>query len=915
MTTLLSPRSFDLAIQEMSEKSRKRIYQTDFEAWLADTLNERMYAKMAEISHDVLFGRHPRTLVKSANGTGKDLALDTPILTTEGWSTMGALREGQYVFDECGKPTRITLKSEIMRNPCYRITFDDGSSFIAGEGHLWNTLTLGARSRVKGVKDWRTCWDAAETLETRDIATSMGVRARNHLIPLAGPLDYPEVDLPMSPYVLGAWLGDGSTARAEITCDYATDGYVVDQIRSAGYPLRYDGTEARPYRFMAECGTRGATGGKTSQMRLDLQAAGVLGNKHIPQDYLRASIEQRIELVRGLMDTDGWADSRGSLAGFGQSREQLVRNFEELLTGLGVRYSTSTKIPRGGERTWTVAFRAWFDPFTPGQRKSRVYLDSPSKQASRLTGRTIVSVEPTPTVPTACISVDGERSLYLAGRSLVPTHNTHSAARWALWWITAWPKEESLAIITAPTLKQVELGVFAYLKETYTHVKQSALADGRPMPWPGWISEQGEWRYSTPGGNQTLAVARVPGASDAVSTFQGLRKTGGRNFITLDEAGGVPEPIYAAIDALMTSGEARMGGIGNPDKRGNEFYNKFNTDAGRDTYQLHTISAYDLPTVTGEIVYPDDPAKQEMLLRGLTSRQWIAYMETAMQSGGETYYDEGWGEMRRSGGVPNGRFKSKVLGEFPGDADNTFFSEDHINSAREKEIPYEPETPVVLGCDIATTGEDESVVYVNRGGHLRLFGDTILYQDGAATRETTGVWSKEDTLTAARRIHAIANHTGATEVRIDGNAVGSGVATDLMRGTEFADRAYSVIRVIGSKSSSDIARWRIWRDEIHDHFADLMRDGLLDLDPDDNLLRDELMLITYKLVSGAIKIDPKAKMKTMMGGSPDRADAAMYAALKVVIEDKGEAEGKAVPARDVGRELTRERRSRRPMPV
>lgn len=501
-------------------------------------------------------------------------------------------------------------------------------------------------------------------------------------------------------------------------------------------------------------------------------------------------------------------------------------------------------------------------------------------------------------------------------RTLVKSANgtgkTHSAARWALWWITAWPKEESLAIITAPTLKQVNLGVFAYLKETYSYVKQSALADGRPMPWPGWISEQGEWRYNTPGGNQTLAVARVPGASDAVSTFQGLRKTGGRNFITLDEAGGVAEPIYAAIDALMTSGDSRMGGIGNPDKRGTEFYNKFTVEAEKATNNLHTISAYDLPTMTGEVVYPDDPQKQEMLLKGLTSARWVAHKELVWQTGGEEYLDEEHQLMRRRGGTPNGRFRAKVLGEFPGDADNTFFDEDHIKKAQETEISYDETTPVILGCDIATTGNDESVVYVNRGGHLRVFDDTILYRDGKETRETTGVWSKEDTLTNARRIHAIAQHLGATEVRIDGTAVGSGVATDLMRLEEFEGKKYVVIRVIGSKSSSDISQWRNWRDEIHAYFDDRMRDGDLDIDPDDTQLRDELMLITYQLVNGAIKIDKKSDMKSALGGSPDRADAAMYAVLNINTDPEAGAD-KAIPAAEVGREITRERRARRKM--
>jgi hypothetical protein len=460
------------------------------------------------------------------------------------------------------------------------------------------------------------------------------------------------------------------------------------------------------------------------------------------------------------------------------------------------------------------------------------------------------------------------------------TSKTYQAARWAMWWVTCFPPEESLAIITAPTLTQVEQGIFHYLKTSYGMVKGAALQRNEPMPWPGWISEQGAWQYRTPGGNISLALARVPSPTDAVSTFQGIRREGGRSLILLDEAGGVSEAIFTAIEALITSDEARMVGIGNPDKRGTEFYNKFTAEAEKGEANLHTISAYDLPGMTGEIVYPDNPEKQALMLKGLTTAKWVGHKERVWMTGGELYYDEKLDLMRRAGGTPNGRFRSKVLGEFPGDADNSFFSEDHINLARETIIIPGDEQRPTLGVDIATTGEDESVVYVNRGGQLRVFDKTIPYMDGDEQRETSGVWSKEDTLSNARRIHAIAQYVNAAEVRIDGNAVGSGVVTDLMRLEEFSNRCYGVpIRIVSSKSSSDIARWRIWRDEIHDHFADQMRDGRLDLDPNDTQLRDELMLITYSLINGAIKIDKKSDMKTVMGGSPDRADAAMYAVL------------------------------------
>ncbi|UOE45979.1 hypothetical protein [Agromyces larvae] len=468
-------------------------------------------------------------------------------------------------------------------------------------------------------------------------------------------------------------------------------------------------------------------------------------------------------------------------------------------------------------------------------------------------------------------------------RTLVKSANgtgkTHSAARWALWWITAFPKEESLAIITAPTLTQVRLGVYAYLKETYGYVKLKAQADGVPMPWPGWITEQDEWRYATPGGNATLAVARVPGASDAVSTFQGLRKTGGRNFIVLDEAGGVKEPIYTAIDALMTSGDARMGGIGNPDNRGTPFYDRFTDERYRREYQLHTITAYDIPTLTGEIVYPGEPEKERLLLKGLTSARWVYERERMWKTGGEIVYDEQADAERNLTGKPDARFKAKVLGEFPNGDDRAFFAESDVQNAREAEIDA-PGAPILLGVDLAAKGNDESVVMVNQGGRCRVFDRTIFYDDGGEQRETTGTWSKEDEVTSARRVHAIAQHTGATEVRVDAGGLGSGVASMLMRLAEFDDKRYVVIRIDGGRASADRSRWFNARAENHDYLRTQLRAGAVDIDYADTALRDQLLMVTFELDDrGAVKITPKKDMRTEMHGSPDRLDALIYAVL------------------------------------
>ena len=469
-------------------------------------------------------------------------------------------------------------------------------------------------------------------------------------------------------------------------------------------------------------------------------------------------------------------------------------------------------------------------------------------------------------------------------RTLVKSSNgsgkTHSAARWALWWCVAWPKEESLAILTAPTLRQVQLGTLAYIKSAHGDQAVKAAKEGRLNPWPGWISEQGEWKYSAPGGNQTLAVARVPGASDAVSTFQGLRKTGGRNFIMLDEAGGVSRDIFLAIDALMTSGDSRMAGIGNPDRRGTAFYDAFTDPRMQKEYNLHTISAYDIPTLTGEVVYPDNPEKERLLQKGLTSAKWVFERERLWKMGGEIEYDETYGVERNRTGRPDGRFKAKVLGQFPDADDHTFFPEEPILRAREREIEPKPGDKIVLGVDLATTGTDESVVTVNHGGKVRVFDKTISYKDGDELRETSGTWAKEDELSAARRVNAIAKWTGAAEVRVDAAGLGAGIATNLERLEEFQPKNYLVIRISGGERSADPDRWANARAQNHDYLRELLAEGALDLDESDDVLKDQLLAVTYDTNKrGAVQITPKKLQRTELHGSPDRLDSVIYSII------------------------------------
>lgn len=459
-----------------------------------------------------------------------------------------------------------------------------------------------------------------------------------------------------------------------------------------------------------------------------------------------------------------------------------------------------------------------------------------------------------------------------------------------VWWVTAFPPEESLAIFTANGRDQIQRVVFKYLKDAYGYMAQRAK-EGKGAPPIGWISEQLEWNYAKPDGSgkEAIAFGKRPADQDIVSSFQGTRKH--RTFVGLDEMGGLPEEIITAAEAVTTGEESRIAGIGNPDRRATPFYRVFNDPRISAEWNLHSLSAYDLPTMTGEIVYPDEPEKQRAMLAGLTSAKWIAHKERVWQTGGEIYFDENLNLERNTTGRPDARFKAKVLGQFPDDDDRAFFPEEDINTAREQEFETEDVAgqPIVLGVDLAAMGGDESVVMVNQGGRCRIFNKTITYDDGGAQRTTSGTWSKEDEVTAARRVHAIAQYLGAQQIRVDAGGLGSGVAAMLLRLDEFKDKCYGTpIRIDGSKPSLDRSRWANARAQNHDQLRELLREGKLDIDYEDDALRDQLLALTYELDDrGAVKITKKSDMRSEMHGSPDRLDALIYAIVNVdgLLED------------------------------
>lgn len=343
------------------------------------------------------------------------LALDTPIPTPKGWSRMSELAVGDHVFSESGKPCEIVgLSPVFIHRECLRVTFDDGSSIVADDGHLWRVEERGKRTKTG--ETW-----LATTIPTKELTP------KKHFIDMALPIDLPDADLPINPYTLGSWLGDGFSYGGQICagqCDLEETRSILES-RGERLGPSYSTDKAAPLFTV-----RG--------LQKKLRENGLLINKHIPQKYLRASSAQRMELLRGLMDTDGACSTSGQCS-FTSTSAAISAGFSELLRSLGIKSKVLVRASRknvmhGRSIESAEHFQYSFTTHLPIFALSRkLGMIGRRKQERRRTARfAIRSIERVASAPVRCIAVANESHLFLAGESMVPTHNTMATERYAL---------------------------------------------------------------------------------------------------------------------------------------------------------------------------------------------------------------------------------------------------------------------------------------------------------------------------------------------------------------------------------------------------------------------------------------------------------------------------------------------------
>ena len=409
--------------------------------------------------------------IETGKGSAKALALDTPIPTVHGWKAMGDIVPGDVLFDERGQRTTVLGAYDVMYgHDCYRVTFDDGSSIVADAEHLWFTEKRNASdasdrgAALRGVKlRERGAWKKG-IRTTAEIAATLRYRngqyqSANHSIPVAGALDCLDVVLPIEPYTLGVWLGDGDSDCARVTVGTEDRDEMVGLLQATGTTCGTPKPTQTAWRVRV--GGKGHPGPNIDSLNARLRLAGLFHNKHVPAAYLRASARQRLALLQGLMDTDGTIDKRNGQCSFTTTRRVLADGVRELGASLGMKAATRTSAAAiRGRRVGDAYHVAFFPP--PGLMVFRLARKAAYQfqrhQRRRLSGdHRIVSCERVPSVPVRCIAVDSPSKLFLAGPSMVPTHNTPVLAGVGLYGLTS--DGERAAEIYAAAADQDQAGI------------------------------------------------------------------------------------------------------------------------------------------------------------------------------------------------------------------------------------------------------------------------------------------------------------------------------------------------------------------------------------------------------------------------------------------------------------------------
>jgi phosphate starvation-inducible protein PhoH len=378
------------------------------------TPNQKVFMKeIKDLSTEMLIG-------SGVAGCGKAHPLNTPVLTPDGFKTMGKIEVGDLVMTPFGDVSKVTGIFPQGFKDIYKLTFSDGTSTESCKEHLWETQDYNDRRQKR----------RGSVKSTEQIMSSLVYNNHNnHNIPITQPVNFSEKELPINPYLLGVLLGDGGlTVNVTLTSVDEEIVEKVDLVLEGSANLNKLKHDSITYQVSTK---RGSSNPILDSIR-ELGLGGLKSeNKFIPRLYKFSSVEQRIELLRGLMDTDGTVSKNGCKVEFNSVSQTLASDVAFLVESLGGVARMSTK--QGSYKKddvkiecqicyrVNISMNPEINPFSL-KRKAERYMPRTKYKPARF----IESIEYIGQKEAQCIMIDHPEHLYMVNNFIV-THNTFLA--------------------------------------------------------------------------------------------------------------------------------------------------------------------------------------------------------------------------------------------------------------------------------------------------------------------------------------------------------------------------------------------------------------------------------------------------------------------------------------------------------
>jgi hypothetical protein len=604
------------------------------------------------------FPKQPMIAMTACKGPGKGLCYQEVTPTPQGMRKWGDLQVGDEVFAEDGSPTRITARHELGVIPLFRVTFDDGSTTRACGDHLWKVQGRTERRKELG-------WAILNTKQIieRGVTIPNGKwRQKQFIIPIQGAAQFRHRTQPVDPYVVGVWIGDGYRGKSAYMKPYVE---VEHEINWRGYETSRDKEDT--VRILAA----------NQFKKLDCFNFGS-HERFVPDDYKYASVQQRMDLLCGLMDTDGSIGKDAHME-YSTTSERLAHDVVWMVRSLGGVALIKEAIKEGWYRDesgnridcrdcYRVTVVLPFNPFKIPHKAERWQDPMRSKSTERYLTRFISSIEPDGEGEAMCIEVEHPSQCYLANDFIV-THNTAVLA-WLAWNFLCTRPQPNIA---ATSVSGDNLRDNLWKEMAYWRGKSK------------FIEAQFEWtttRIFRKGMMATwfMSARTWPRQGDAKSqadTLAGLHAP--YIMFLLDESGSIPESVMVSAEAALSScTEGHIVQAGNPTMTSGPLYRAYRN-------RLNGPTANGGPWYVVEITSdPDDPMR--------TPRVSIEWARQQIRNWGRA---DPW-------------VMVNVLGKFPAGAINSLITEDEVREAMRRFYrPYEiGASSRVLGCDVARQGLD-----------------------------------------------------------------------------------------------------------------------------------------------------------------------------------------------------------------